>query len=102
MSTAPIFEWLCAEVGTYTGFDALKSRGTVRLALQSAGLEPRTPTKEQAEVLLARVLPQELKLRGIADATVRCTQMAMALKLMRFQQTAPESAETAFGRLGRK
>jgi len=91
-----------ALVLTFTGFDALKSRGTVRLALQNAGLEPRTLTKEQAEVLLSRVLPQELKLRGIADATVQCTQMAMALKRLRFERTAPESAEAAFARFGRK
>ena len=102
MSTSPVFEWLGAELSTHTGYNALNSRGTLRLALQSAGLEPRTLTKEQAEVVIARVLPQDLKLRGVADAATVCMRIGMALKLMRFAQAGPESAESAFARLGRK
>jgi hypothetical protein len=102
MSTSPVFEWLSAELSTHARFDVLNSRGTLRLALQSAGLEPRTLTKEQAEVVIARVLPQDLKLRGVTDATNVCMRISMALKLMRFAQTAPDSAETTFARLGRK
>jgi len=102
MSTSAVFEWLCAEISTRSGFDTLKSRGTLRLALQGAGLEPRTLTQEQAAVVVARVLAKELKLRGIADADAQCMHIGMALKLMRFTQAAPESAESAFARLGRK
>ena len=102
MSTSPVFEWLCAELGVRTGFDVLKSRGTLRLALHGAGLEPRTLTKEQAELVVARVLPGELKLRGFADAPQRCSQIGLALKLMHFTQAVPESAEHTFARLGRK
>lgn len=102
MSTSPVFEWLCGEIGFQTGFDALKSRGTLRLALQSAGIEPRTLTKEQADVVVARVLPRELKLRGIADAASQCMRIGMALKLMSFAQIVPESADVAFARFGRK
>lgn len=102
MTTSPVFEWLCAEIGNRTGFDALKSRGTVRLALHGVGLEPRTLTKEEAEQVVRRVLPGELKLRGIADADSRCAHIAAALRIMRFTQAVPESAENAFARLGRK
>lgn len=102
MSTSAVFEWLCAELGSRTGLDALKSRGTMRIALQSAGLEPRTLTKAQAEVLIERVLPRELKLRAIADAANICMHLGMALRLMTFAHTTPESAESAFGRLGRR
>jgi hypothetical protein len=92
MSTSAVFDWLCAEIGTLTGFDTLKSRGTLRLALQGAGLEPRTLTKAQAEVVIARVLPRELELRGIANADTRCVHLSTALRLMSFAQTGPESA----------
>jgi hypothetical protein len=102
MSTSPVFEWLCTEIGTRTGFDVLKSRGTLRLALHGAGLEPRTLTKEQAELVVARVLPGELKLRGFADAEQRCLMIGAALKLARFTKVVPESAESTFARLGRK
>jgi hypothetical protein len=101
MNISPVFDWLCAEIGTLTGLDALKSRGTLRLALQGAGLEPRTLTKAQAEIIVARVLPNELKLRGIANADTRCVHLATSLRLMSFPQAAPESAESAFARLGR-
>lgn len=102
MSTSPVFEWLSAEIGMRTGFDVLKSRGTLRLALHGVGLEPRTLTKEQAELVVERVLPGELKLRGFADAEQRCLHIGAALKLAHFTQVVPESAESAFARLGRK
>ena len=101
MNTSPVFDWLCAELSMLTGFDALKSRGTLRLALQGAGVEPRTLTKAQAEVVVARVLPQELKLRGVANADTRCIHLGTSLRLMSFAQTGPESAESAFARFGR-
>jgi hypothetical protein len=102
MSTSPVFEWLCTELATRTGFDALKSRGTLRLALQSAGVEPRTLSKEHALVVVERVLPRELGLRGVANAPAVCTELALALRLMTFAKAGPESADAAFARLGRR
>ena len=51
-------------------------------------------------VAMANELSRQL--RGIADADQRCAQINMALRLMRFTQAVPESAEAAFARLGRK
>jgi hypothetical protein len=80
----------------------LQSRGTVRIALQSAGLEARTLKKEPAIVVVERVLARELTVRGIANAASMCTELALALRLMHFTETGPEPADTAFARLGRK
>jgi hypothetical protein len=102
VSTSPVFEWLATELEQHTGLDALKSRGTLRLALHGAGLEPRTLTKEQAAVVIAKILPGELKLRGFVSGPNICMHLAAALRLMAFSSSGPEAAETAFARLGRK
>lgn len=102
MSTSPVFDWLATELETRTGLDALKSRGTLRLALHGAGLEPRTLTKEQASVVIDKILPGELKLRGFSSAPSMCMHLAAALRLMVFSSSGPEAAEAAFARLGRK
>jgi hypothetical protein len=97
-----VFEWLSSELAARTGFDALKSRGTLRIALQNAGLEPRTLTKEQASVVVMRVLPSELKLRGLSDGAAACMHIDAALRLMSFANTGPAAADAAFARFGRK
>jgi hypothetical protein len=102
VSSSPVFEWLCTELCNRTGLASLAGRGTLRLALQKAGLEPRTLTKEQGVVLVERVLAGELKLLGIANAVPLCTDIGLSLRLMAFAKNAPESAEAAFARLGRK
>jgi len=102
MNTSPVFDWLANEITTRTGLDALKSRGTLRIALQNGGLEPRTLTKDQAAVVINRLLAHELKLRGHADAASMCMRIEAALRVMLFGKVGPDSAETTFARLGRK
>lgn len=102
MNTSSVFEWLAGELSTRTGLEALQSRGTLRLALHNAGIEVRSFTKEEALVVIARVLPGELKLRGITNAVTICMQLDAALRVMTFARTGQESAETAFARLGRR
>lgn len=102
MSTSHVFDWLASELEARTGLDALRSRGTLRLALHGAGLEPRTFTKEEAAVVITRILPGELKLRGVAESTAMCMHIIAALRVMTFEAPQLESAETAFARLGRR
>jgi hypothetical protein len=102
MSTSPLFEWLSSELTQRTTLELLQSRGTVRLALKNAGLEPRTLNQEQALVLIERVLPHELKVRGIADADAVCGALSQALRKLQSQPAGPESAESIFSRLARK
>jgi hypothetical protein len=102
MSTSPIFEWLCTELVRRGPLDLPQSRGTVRLALKDAGLEPRTLTKDQTFVIIERVLPHELQVRGVANAVSLCTGLGQALRALKVEQTVPESAETIFARFGRK
>jgi hypothetical protein len=102
MSGSPIFEWLCDEISGRTTLGPLQSRGTVRLALKEAGLEPRTISKAQALVIVERLLPRMLQVRGVANFTEICTKVGHALRLLKEQQAGPESAEAIFARLGKK
>jgi phosphoribosylamine-glycine ligase len=101
VSSSPLFEWLCSEIATRTTLGLPQSRGTVRLALKDAGIELRTLNKGQALVIIDRVLPHELQLRGVGNAATLCAGISQALRALTLQQTGPDSAEAIFERLGR-
>jgi hypothetical protein len=102
LSTTPLFDWLCNQVSQRCGLDIVPSRGTLRLTLKAAGLEPRTLNKEQARAVLERLLPRELELRGIPDAASRCAEISVALRTEVRDSMDLESAESIFARLGRR
>ena len=94
MATSTAFEWLCGELENTTTLDRLESRGTVRIALKKAGLEPASATGDQLAVVLARVLPGELTGRGIEDSDGVCQRLAARL------QEIPAAPGSHFERLG--
>lgn len=89
MSESTVFESTCTQLEQSTSFDSLSARGTVRLALKSAGLDAREVTTAQMLVVVKRVLPAELKLRGVKDADDVCSAIAGRIAGM-----APAAAET--------
>ena len=102
MSTSPVFEWVCSELVERSSTDMPQIRDLLRLALKNAGLEPRTLGQEQAAVVLERLLWPELNLRRVPNAATICHTIAEKLRAASFADTGPESAESAFARLGRK
>jgi len=97
-----IFDFVADKLEENSSLEKLEARGTVRLALKGAGLDPRTVTAEQMVVILQKVLPGELKARGIESPNGVCEQLVALLK-----QHAPggagaagESPEDVFRRLG--
>jgi len=101
MSESTVFERTCAELARATSFDSLSARGTVRLALKSAGLDAREVTTAQMIVVVRRVLPAELKVRGVKDADDVCS--VIASRVTGFASSPPtsgSSAEDVFRRLG--
>jgi hypothetical protein len=102
VSHSPIFEWLSEELARRSSLTLLQSRGTIRIALDNAGVEARTLRMGPALVVVERILPRELTVRGIANAATMCTELALALRSATFTTTGPEPADTAFERLGRK
>ncbi|HKE12445.1 MAG TPA: hypothetical protein VKE73_12835 [Myxococcota bacterium] len=99
MSASTVFERTCSELAQATSFDTLSARGTVRLALKSAGLDPGEVTSGQMLVVLQRLLPGELKARGVKEPESVCATIAA-----RIDGLAPEapaqSVEAVFRRLG--
>jgi hypothetical protein len=105
MSDAAIFETTCRELQRATSLDELASRGTMRLALKSAGLDTRTVTGAQMIVVLRRVLPGELASRGVANAEEICSRLAASVAGLAEPAASPSgraraSVEEVFKRLG--
>jgi len=101
MAESAVFEFVCAELERETSLTALETRGTVRLALKGAGIDAKRASPEEMRVVLARVLPGELRSRGCADADRVCATIATRLAAHSFRTDgATESPEAVFARLG--
>jgi hypothetical protein len=100
MATSTAFEWLCGELESSTELDRLASRGTVRIALKQAGLDPNAATADQLSVVLQRVLPGELGNRGIDAADGICSAIASRISQIPAETSAHDSPEAVFQRLG--
>jgi hypothetical protein len=77
--SASIFDFVSDELERLTRLEKLEARGTVRLALKAAGLDPRTVTTQQMVATLEKVMPNEMKLRGVDDGEQVCRTMVAAL-----------------------
>ena len=96
-----LFEFVAAELEQRTHFDKLEARGTVRIALKEAGLDPRSVNAEQMVVMLTRAMPRELSARGVDGSEALCEALATAVKGFRGDgAAAQESPEDVFRRLG--
>jgi hypothetical protein len=76
VADSPVFDAVAEALGTRGALDSLAARGTLRLALKSAGLEAKTVTGTQMVVVLERVLPGELERRGVSRAKEVCAALA--------------------------
>jgi hypothetical protein len=103
VSTGPdVFERVCAALERESGLRRIEARGTVRLVLKEAGLEPKRVTPEQMAVVLERLMPEALSVRKVADAEAVCTALVDDVRDMaRDEHPAVASAYDVFRRLGR-
>jgi hypothetical protein len=99
MADARAFEFVCDALERETSLDRLAARGTVRIALKQAGLDPRTVTRSQLLVALEKLLPGELTSRGVADAASVCARLRDRLATLQ-DEARPETADAIFARLG--
>ncbi len=81
MAGGTLFDFAAEQLEERTDLDRLEARGTLRIALKAAGLDPRSATAEQLQVAVEKILPTELTTRGIADATAICERLAEAVAL---------------------
>ena len=69
---ATLFDFAADRLEHHAGLDRLEARGTLRIALKSAGLEPKNVTGAQMRVVFEQVMPGELDSRGVVDIQVVC------------------------------
>ena len=99
MADSNAFTTLCEKLEQSSTLDRLEARGTVRLALKQAGLEAASVSASQLVVVAEKILPDELRSRGVDDPDSVCSQLASELKAMP-DDAAADSPEAIFERLG--
>ncbi len=102
MAGSSAFEWLCTALEESTTLERLEARGTVRIALKEAGLEPRTVTPSELRVVVQKILPRELRNRGVANEAEICDRLVSGLQVLERQPAAPaaDTPDAIFRRLG--
>ena len=101
MAESPVFTATCNELDQRTSLSGLEARGTIRIALKSAGLEAKSVTVDQMNVVLEQVLPKELALRGVDDTDDVCQSIASSIQNVVQGSSDGETPDTVFERLGR-
>lgn len=100
VSEETTFDYVCSELERETSLDRLEARGTVRIAVKQAGLDPVNATPRELAVVVEKLLPQELATRGVEGGDALCEALAKRVALRRAGETR-ETPEAIFARLGR-
>jgi len=99
VADSPAFAWLCHELEAATPLDRLESRGTVRIALKNAGLEAGTVRPDQLRVVIERLLPEELRVRGVEGGEALCARWAGEVEGV-VCDGGPQAPDEVFQRIG--
>ncbi len=101
MADSPVFEWACALIESDTSMSRLQARGTLRLVLGAAGLEPATLTARQLKAIAPRLLPKELRARGVVELDALTEKLTQCPPSVEQSAKAAIEPEDVFRRLGR-
>jgi len=103
VSNVGVFEYVCAEIERSTPLEGPVARGTVRLALKEAGLNPESVDPAGMEVVVDKILPIELASHRIEGADELCERLLRTLATRQFAQTHDRAGDAAsvLDRLGR-
>jgi hypothetical protein len=99
MADLTVFEKACESLERLTQFSRLEARGTMRIALKEAGLDPAFVKAAELSVVARRVLPGELALRGVADAESICERLRTEIAAIQ-DSASGDTPEAVFARLG--
>ncbi len=77
---ADLFDFAAERLEQHTGFSQLEARGTLRIALKVAGLDPSAFTAGQLCVVFEKVMPGELDSRGVSDVQDVCAAVLADLE----------------------
>lgn len=99
MADRTVFECACEVLEQLTQLSRLEARGTVRIALKEAGLDPASVKAAELNVVARRVLPNELASRGVSDVEPICERLCSELSRIQ-DSTGIDTPEAVFARLG--
>jgi hypothetical protein len=101
MADSPIFEWACETLESASGLSRIQARGTMRIVLAQAGLDSKSLRASQLRVVATRLLPKELRARGLAGVEAICENLSVAPPSAEHSEP-PDEAEEVFKRLGHR
>lgn len=81
-----LFDVAAQKLERHTGFSQLEARGTLRIAVKSAGLDPKSLTPDELGAVFEKLMPGELEQRGVIDTAGACAAV------MRDLENAPIAA----------
>jgi len=87
---ASLFDFAAQKLEQQTGISQLEARGTLRIVVKSAGLDPRSLTIDELRVVLGKLMPRELEKRGVQDSLNACAAVIREL------ENAPVTAGDTF------
>jgi len=80
MAETEAFSTVCDHLERSTALGRPAARGTVRLALKEAGLDPESVTPSQMAIVTTKLLRAELESLRIADVEGHCLSIRARLK----------------------
>ena len=97
-----LFDAAAESLERHTSLNRLEARGTLRIALKAAGLEPVSATAEQLQVVFEKLMPGELEKRAVSDGEAVCRTVAeeIASTAALPEEGASTELDEVFGRLG--
>jgi hypothetical protein len=99
MADFAVFDQACESLEQLTQFSRLEARGTMRIVLKEAGLDPASVRAAELCVVAKAVLPKELAARGVPDAESICAQLRTVLSGVE-DAAQSDTPEAVFARLG--
>ncbi len=99
---ADLFDIAAEKLERSTEMDRLAARGTLRIALKEAGLDPHKLTIPQLRAVFEKLMPKELDARGVADAAAICKTAVDAIERVASETElgTSNSPDEIFKRLG--
>jgi hypothetical protein len=98
MAETRSFTVVCEKLESLSQLGRLEARGTIRLALKEAGLDPAAVSPREMSVVLEKILPDQLRQRGIASPESMCRELGASLAALPSEQGG-ETPDLVFARL---
>jgi hypothetical protein len=97
-----LFDIAAEKLEGSTEMDRLAARGTLRIAIKEAGLDPHKLTIPQLRAVFEKLMPKELDARGVGDAAAKCeaTMDEIARSADAIDIASSASPDDVFKRLG--